>query len=259
MKDICKLSFTSLLLAAALSPIFAGAADRERQLHLYMRAASASVDAGPKYALGEISDTDRRNLAMTYYLRAGSTIQQRWSWTREQISAYYTSTDFLETQIEIDKIKQRFAADNPPYELYVNVEVRSLEEQLARWQTVRSVGIAAVQLREAALEQLQVGAYTAEPTAKAVEQFAQFLRSWRASPSPTLAAPGLSLHGRGRAYDFQIQDQTGRMIASADTSKIQSIWESQKWAERLSRAVHAASDKFVGPLHGEPWHYEYRP
>jgi hypothetical protein len=74
-------------------------------------------------------------------------------------------------------------------------------------------------------------------------------------------APGLSLHGRGRAYDFQILDEAGRTVADTSTSTVAAVWEDHGWAEKLSQAVHSASNKFTGPLENpnEPWHYEYQP
>jgi hypothetical protein len=254
------LSFLSMLLVLAVSPASTGnEVDASQQLSFYMQAASASLAIDQRNALKKIKDEDRRNLAMTYYLRAADTIVARWSWNQEQIDSFEKSQEFADTLSEINKVAQRFAADNPPYKLYVNMKVRSLEEQLRRWQTVASVGVAAKQLKLAALTHLQQHAYSSSPTETTVGRFRNFLMTWRASPPPTLAAPGLSLHGRGRAYDFQIQDQNGRMIAGPDSSTIASVWDGRGWTEKLSRVVHAASDKFVGPLTIEPWHYEYRP
>ena len=252
--------FRLILLALAVSPVSAGnEVDPSQQLSLYMQAASASLAIDQRNALSSIRHEDRRNLAMTYYLRTADTAAARWSWNQGQIEAFEKSQEFAETLAEINKAAQRFAADNPPYKLYVNVQVRSLEEQLRRWQTVDSVGVAAKQLRLAALTHLRQNPYLSSPTESTVGRFRNFLMTWRASPPPTLAAPGLSLHGQGRAYDFQIQDKNGRTVAGPDSATIASVWDGRGWTEKLSRAVHSASDKFVGPLAIEPWHYEYRP
>jgi hypothetical protein len=253
-------SFLLLLLALAVSPISVGnEVNRSQQLNLYMQAASASLAIDQRNALKDIKDRDRRNLAMTYYLRAADTIVARWSWNQEKINTFEASPEFAETLVEINKVARRFAADNPPYKLYVNMQVRSLEQQVRRWQTVSSVGVAAKQLRQAALTHLMENPYPSSPTEHTVERFRNFLTTWRALPPPTLAAPGLSLHGQGRAYDFQIQDKNGRIVAGPDPSTIASVWNGRGWTEKLSRAVQAESDKFVGPLAFEPWHYEYRP
>jgi hypothetical protein len=68
----------------------------------------------------------------------------------------------------------------------------------------------------------------------------------------------LSLHGRSRAIDFQIE-QDGRIIAPTEVAKVRSVWEGQGWARRLAAAMR--DTRFAGPLQSpnEPWHYEYVP
>jgi hypothetical protein len=239
----------------------ANTANRARQLEAYIHAASTSLAIEQRQALAAIQDADRRRLALTFYLRAGAAIGARWSWTADRIRAYEQSAEFQAARLEIEKVSARFSADNPGYALHVNTRVRSLEEQLSQWQSVRSIGTAALELRTALLAELATPTYPKSPDAAANERFRKFLSNWRASNPPTLAAPGMSLHGRGRAYDFQIRDAKGRTIAGTDTSIIRSIWDGQGWTEKLSKAVHSASGKFVGPLASsrEPWHYEYRP
>jgi hypothetical protein len=75
-----------------------------------------------------------------------------------------------------------------------------------------------------------------------------------------LAAPGLSLHGRARAIDFQIHRGV-RVVAGPEVAKIADTWEGQGWSRKLREAVMGASNKFKGPLAApnEPWHYEYQP
>ena len=78
--------------------------------------------------------------------------------------------------------------------------------------------------------------------------------------APTLAAPGLSRHGRMQAVDFQVK-QGDRTVAGPSYAQVAPVWEGQGWSQRLARAVHATSDRFTGPLAtpNEPWHYEYEP
>jgi hypothetical protein len=167
--------------------------------------------------------------------------------------------EFAATLVEIEKIATAFAKQNPGYFLYANTQVRSLEQQLERWQKVQSVAIAARELERTAL------AYLAKddeaPTPASLQRFLQFLIQWRASRTITLAAPGFSLHGQGRAYDFQVRDAQGRTVAGPDSATIQTAWRRSGWAERVAIAVRAGSDAFVGPLArpDEPWHFEYRP
>jgi hypothetical protein len=254
---------TMSALVALLAGFGAGAAgiDREQQYKRFMQAASERVPAIQRQALARIENDDQRNLAMTYYLRAGTNIESRWSWTQAEIETYRRSAEARDATVEIEKIAAWFAKKNPNHRLYVNTQVRSLEEQLRRWQTVRSIDVAASELRRAATTELERASYSATPDEKSLTVYIRFLVGWRAARPPTLAAPGLSLHGRGRAYDFQVRDEQGRTIAGTDSSTIRTVWDAQGWTEKLADAVHGASDRFVGPLEAPrgPWHYQYRP
>ncbi|MFN2377755.1 MAG: hypothetical protein ABR538_14570 [Candidatus Binatia bacterium] len=242
------------------APPAASEIDRGQQLGAYMLAASAVLGVEQIGALSKITDEHRRNLAMTYYLRAGDSVTSRWSWTTEQIEAYQQSPEHSAAIAEIETIAVHFSLHNPEQVLRANPRIRSLEEQLVLWETVSSVGEAATELREEALETLTREAYGKDPDSVSIKRFHAFLHTWRASRWPTVMAPGLSLHGQGRAYDFQILDKDGRTVADTDTARSGPVWDEQGWTERVSHAVHAASGKFVGPLLKpyEPWHYEYQ-
>lgn len=247
--------------ADSAPPAAAGGIDRAEQLKAYMLAASALIGPEQRNALAMIDDEDRRSLAMTYYLRAGPSIASRWSWTSEQIRTYRQSPEFSTALAEIEKISAHFSMEIPGYVVHANTRIRSLEEQVSFWQTASSVGEAASELRRAALATLAQAPYAKDPDPASLKRFLDFLHTWRASRWPTIMAPGLSLHGRGRAFDFQILDRNGRTIADTETSTIGVVWEDQGWMDRLSHAVHGSSDKFKGPLRNphEPWHYEYQP
>ena len=222
----------------------------------HIDAIAATLPPQTRHALQLIQDEKRRWLALAYYVRAGNTLPQRWSWTRAQIEAYEGSKEHQLALEEIDRVAQQFAKNNPGYALYANTRVRSLEEQTERWSQVASIGIAAAELHRKTNHWI-----SRKPAAELVAEIQKFMRTWRPSKPPTLAAPGLSLHGRGRAFDFQIRDVTGRTVAGTDSSSIARVWDGQGWADKLERAVRAASHKFVGPLKTprEPWHYEYVP
>ena len=85
-----------------------------------------------------------------------------------------------------------------------------------------------------------------------------FLSGHRPVPTPTIAAPGLSLHGQMRAIDFQVH-QGGQVVAGSSTATIATDWVAAGWAAKLDTAVRAASDRFVGPqaIPPAPWHYTY--
>jgi hypothetical protein len=191
------------------------------------------------------------------YLRAGQQLQSRWSWSAEEIRAYEASQEYADLLAEIALVRARFAAANPGYSLYANTTARSLDLQLQRWNSNKSVGVIADRLRAATQHELARSTYPAHPDAKATLRFADFLRAWRPAPAAApLAAPGLSLHGRSRAIDFQIA-QDGRIIAPPEVAKVRSVWERQGWGRRLAAVMR--DTRFAGPLQSpnEPWHYEY--
>jgi hypothetical protein len=205
-------------------------------------------------AVDRIEGSGRRLLALRSYLRAASSIATRWSWTQAQIDNYRESAEYRALLAEIEQIRARFERDNPGYQLYANTDVRSLDVQIERWNSNESVGAIASDLERAACSRLA----KASPASRA--QLRDFLHDWVPERPPPLAAPGLSLHGRARAIDFQVH-RGNEVIAGADTDDIDTIWIGQGWGRKLERAVRGASTKFAGPLTmpNEPWHFEYQP
>ncbi len=246
------------LLAVALLAIPAGAgAETEQRLPAYLAAVTAELPELVRPALTRIDGDGRKLLAARGYLRGGSGIATRWSWSDEQIVAYQGSDEYRAALAEIDKIKARFAELNPGYTLYVNTDVRSLDVQIARWNENASVAAAADALQHDATRAL--AAYPARPDRAALKRFSAWLTAWHAPAPPTLAAPGLSPHGQARAFDFQIQ-QEATLVAGTDSRIIATVWDSGGWTNKLAAAV-AISSHFRGPLTAprEPWHYEYVP
>jgi hypothetical protein len=242
------------LLAALAAPAPSFAAADE-----YLLAVTHDLPADAKAALQRIEGKPRQLLAARGYLRAGEQLQARWSWSADQIRSYEASQEYADLLAEIALVRARFEAANPGYSLYANTTARSLDLQLQRWNSNKSVGVIAEQLQEAAERELARSTYPAHPDPKATLRFADFLRAWRPVPAAApLAVPGLSLHGRSRAIDFQIT-QNGRIIAPTEVAKARSVWERQGWARRLAAAMR--DTRFAGPLQSpnEPWHYEYLP
>jgi len=241
-----------LLIAALATPALSFAAVDE-----YLLAVTHDLPAGAKDALQRIDGKPRQLLAVRGYLRAGEQLQLRWSWSADEIRTYEASQEYADLLAEIALVRARFEAANPGYSLYANTSARSLDLQLQRWNSNKSVGVIAKRLQKAAERELAQSTYPAHPDAKATLRFADFLRAWRPVPAaPPLAAPGLSLHGRSRAVDFQIM-RYGRIIAPTEVAKARSVWEKQGWARRLAAVMR--DTRFVGPLQSpnEPWHYEY--
>lgn len=240
------------LLLLACSSAFAAPIDE------YLLAVAHDLTPAAKETLQRVDGPSRQLLAVRGYLRAGQQLVSRWSWSADQIRAYEASSEYRDLLAEIATVRARFEAQNPGYTLYANTTARSLDLQLQRWNSNKSVGVIADRLREAVEHELSARSYPAHPDAKATLRFAEFLRSWRPTPSAApLAAPGLSLHGRSRAIDFQIA-RDGQIIAPTEVAKVRTVWEGQGWAMKLATAMRET--RFVGPLQSpnEPWHYEYR-
>jgi hypothetical protein len=225
----------------------------------YLLAVTHDLPPVVKEALPRIDGKPRQLLAVRGYLRAGDDLSARWSWSANEIRTYESSQEYRDLLAEIAAVRARFEAANPGYSLYATTTARSLDLQLQRWNSNASVGVIAERLQEAAARELSAPSYPTIPDVRATVRFASFLREWRPVPSAApLAAPGLSLHGRSRAIDFQIT-QNGRIIAPTEVAKVRSVWERQGWAGKLATAMR--NSRFVGPLQSpnEPWHYEYAP
>ena len=245
-----------LLLATACTAAAAG----DDVLQRHFSALRTQLDPRAQAVLERIRDPGRQMLAARAYLRAGTTLDGRWSWTQEQIARYAGSPAQIRFDAEISKVRQVFEQQNPGYTLFVNPDVRSLDLQLQRWNENRSVGQAALRLESVVRTALGNPAFPVPGTAAAATQFAMLLREHRPQPIPTLAAPGLSAHGQMSAVDFQVK-RGSRLIAGPDSSHVGAVWIAQGWRDRLHTAVTAASTHFIGPLvsPAEPWHYDYQP
>lgn len=223
----------------------------------YVRAAAADLAPEQREALGHVETDGRRMLALRGYLRAGRDAAARWAWSRERIESYEKSPEYAAALAEIEKVRREFEAANPGYTLRVNTQVRSLDEQLKKWNENDSVARAGEELLARALEELNAPSYAEAPSASDVERFERFLRAATTSVTPTLAVPGLSPHGQSRAFDFQVM--RGSQLIAGPTGA--GAWDSEGWTEKVRAAVTRASTKFTGPLASprEPWHYDYRP
>lgn len=230
----------------------------EARVDAYTNAAAALLEPPVVTTLGRIEGTPLRLLAMRSYLRGGSNVTERWSWSQAQIEAFAKTAEYRRVLAEVREVKERFEANNPGYTLYANTEVRSLDVQIERWNENHSVARVASAIHGAAIKELTKSAYAGEPDAQSVQRFAHFLRSWRPPRAAPLAAPGLSKHGQLRAIDFAIL-KDGKLVAPTSLAAAEPIWEKQGWSAKLKEAT--AQTNFKGPLQSphEPWHYEYDP
>jgi hypothetical protein len=245
-------NFARLAVAAVLS-IDAAMAASEAQQQTWVQQASADLPPRAVATLQRIAGSDRRLLAVRAYLRAGSTLDERWSWSQQQLDAYPSTPEARAAAADIDAVIAAFAAANPGFTLGVNRLPRSLEVQIAHWNENRSVAITAAAL-VAALER-QFAASGGVPDAATVRGA---LMQWQPPLAATLAAPGLSAHGQARAFDFQVQHD-GKVIAGLDAGSARAQWDAAGWTQKLRAAVERAGNRFAGPLASpyEPWHYAW--
>ena len=244
-----------IVLSGVAGSAFAQSCSRDSSLETQWSRLARDRGAQVSDALRRIADLDRRLLALRSYLRNEQSLGERWSWSQAQIEMYRQSAEYQELLGEIEKIRTRFERDNPGYQLYANTDVRSLDLQIQRWN--ENQGVAKV---AAALGRELCTRFDGRPPELTPETLRAALIEWQPPVPAPLAAPGLSLHGRARAIDFQVH-RGHTVIAGPEVAKIADTWEAQGWSQKLHAAVMAVSARFKGPLKAphEPWHYEYQP
>jgi len=251
---LAQVAQVALLFAAAVA-VQAAPHHSVAQLQDWVDEASAGLDVHAMEALAQIEGADRRLLAVRAYLRAGDALPQRWSWSAQRLADYASTPEGRAANADIDAVVATFAAANPGFALEVNRQPRSLELQLSHWNQNASVKAVAASLIES-LEEHFNGS-EGNPTAG---QLRAALIAWAPAVAATLAAPGLSAHGQGRAFDFQVLHE-GRVIAGLDAAGARRQWDAAGWTQKLHQAMTAARGRFTGPLQSpyEPWHYAYNP
>jgi hypothetical protein len=231
----------------------AAAATETRHQH-WVESASAGLDPQAVETLHRIDGADRQLLALGAYLRAGDSLSARWSWSQETLTGYPSTPEGEAAAADIDSVIAAFAKANPGYELQVNRQPRSLEIQLARWNENASVAAVAATLVTSLDRRF------AESTSPTAGELREALAHWTPGAAAALAAPGLSAHGQGRAFDFAVA-RDGRTVAGLEAASAPATWDGAGWTRKLHQAVVASGKPFVGPLQSpyEPWHYAYTP
>lgn len=253
-------TLAALLPAAAAAGFARAEVPDVDPLRSYVTSISAQLDPRVAQTLQQLDGSGRQLLALRSYLRSAAHLAERWSFTQEQIEAFAGSPEQRDLEQEIGRVRTAFVAANPGFELYVNSQVRSLDVQIGHWNSNQSVTAAAQEIRTAAQALIASAGFPADRPEQAREAVKAFLSGHRPVPTPTIAAPGLSLHGQMRAIDFQVH-HGGRVVAGPSTATIATDWAAAGWATKLDAAVRAASDQFVGPQSSPPapWHYTYVP
>jgi hypothetical protein len=247
------LSVVLMLASPASTP--ASETTGEARQQAWVAQASAGLAPPVIDALHLIVGFDRRLLALRSYLRAGDALSARWSWSQEQLSLYSSTPEGRAATTDIDAVAAAFAAANPDFSLHVNRQARSLELQIAHWNENGSVGTTAAALT-ADLERR----FSNNRALLNGDGLRKALIEWQPKSAAALAAPGLSAHGQGRAFDFQVE-RHGQVIAGTEVATAHRQWDAAGWTEKLHAAVGAAGNHFVGPIQSpyEPWHYAYTP
>jgi hypothetical protein len=244
-----------VLMLASSAPTPARETAREARQQAWVAQASAGLAPPVIDALHLIVGFDRRLLALRSYLRAGDALSARWSWSQEQLSLYSSTPEGRAATTDIDAVAAAFAAANPDFSLHVNRQLRSMEQQIAHWNENGSVGTTAAEL-VTDLERR----FSDNRASLNGDGLRKALIEWQPNSAATLAAPGLSLHGQGRAVDFQVEHH-GQIIAGTEVATAHRQWDAAGWTAKLHAAVGAAGNHFVGPIQSpyEPWHYAYTP
>jgi hypothetical protein len=246
--------------SAALASAVAAGANVDPLIDSTLSALAAELDPRAASALASIDGTGRRLLAARAYLRAASQLDERWSWSAAEAATFEGSPEKHALDAAIERVRCRFEADNPGHTLWVNPEFRSLDVQLERWNGNETVAWAGENLLSSVRGALAAPAANSAGSTADVAALRSLLLEHQPSPLPTLAAPGLSPHGRMRAIDFQVES-SGRIVAGTENASIAADWIAAGWKARLQAAIAAANAGFQGPLAApdEPWHYEFRP
>jgi len=247
--------FAAGALLLLLRSEFVPASEPVSQEAAWVAVASHGLDERAVAALERIDGVERRLLALRAYLRAGDSLARRWSWSERTLADYPSSAEGRRAAADIDAVAAAFAARNPGSTLIVNREPRSFERQLAHWNENLTVARVAASLARALQHQF---ANRSDPPA--ADELRQALVDWVPAVAAPLAAPGLSAHGQGRAFDFAVA-QHGIIVAGLDAASARHQWDAAGWTGKLHAAAEASGRPFEGPLQSpyEPWHYTYVP
>ena len=254
-KHLGLLAICGLVAGLVTSNVVVAAQGPELRAQDWITAADAQLDPRAIDALSRIEGPARQLLALRAYLRIGDDLPNHWSWSQAQLLAYPNSTEGKQATTDISAVEAAFADANPGFTAHANRMPRSLESQLEHWNQNRLVGEVAKQLLDSLTHEFLILHGKPGP-----DRLRQALEGWRPVTAAPLAAPGLSAHGQGRAFDFQVE-RNGQIVAGLDAATARERWDAAGWTRKLHAAVVASGRPFTGPLQSpyEPWHYAYTP
>jgi hypothetical protein len=234
-----------------------GSAKLEGKLNSYFTSVARTLHPRPQAVLRRIPDRARRMLAVAEYLRRRHLVDTLWTWSARETRTHQKSESYRLATTELRRVKRTFATLNPGYVLVADTNGRGLPAQIAFWNRERSVAAAAQELYDSSWVWLADETYPGAPDSAALDRFLHRLAGYAPARHPTVAVPGLSLHGQIRAFDFAVL-RRGRLVAGTLSTTVDSVWDGAGWTDRLKKAVIEAGARFDGPLESprEPWHYE---
>jgi hypothetical protein len=222
------------------------------------------LDSESIVALIGIPRLERKLLAVRQYIRYTDVqkkkIWESWAWSDAQIEAWYKSDGYKQASRLIDAVKAKFKANNTGYRLRVSKKVRTLEKQIHYWNISDQVLSLGMELKDKVSKEIDKTGYNAVAGKEDAERLRKYLAGVTLKSKLMLAVPGLSDHGHGNAFDFVVEDTSGKTMAGASGAWV-STWDGPHgWTKKLKDAIAAAGENhFDGPLASpyEPWHYEY--
>jgi hypothetical protein len=170
----------------------------------YFAAIAVTLDARPREVLRRIPNRQRRMLAVTEYLRRHDQVDTLWTWTAQEGRRYRLSRHYRRAMSEVRQVRRAFAGLNPGYVLVTDTNVRPLRTQVVFWNRERSVAAAARELHDSGRVWLSDDSYPDFPDSAALARFIGQVVTYQPARLPTVAVPGLSYHGRLRAFDFAV-------------------------------------------------------
>jgi hypothetical protein len=231
--------------------------DKIREL---IKAITPTMAVQVQQTLPRIKDLKLQVMALRRYVRIGKSVTEKWTWTQEQYDDFNLTYAAVELKQSIEAVKAKFESDNLGYTLGTTSQFRPLDHQIENFCNSAEVSQAALILWIATSK--EVDSYAKTIDAHAAGKFRQFLRNYQFNKDtePSIAAPGISHHGRALAIDFVIY-KNGRQVAGPSTKQIKSIWKDQGFDVKLNQAVKGSTNSFEPehlPVPFEPWHYDIR-
>jgi hypothetical protein len=254
------LLFAPLLHAAVPGDTLATRRNLDAIITRYAKRTEELLEPKVRAVLRHIPNRERRILAVNHYLRRRHLVEARWAMTATEVRTYKKTAEYRVMMAEVDSVKRKFAELNPGYRLTAVTEIRTLGTQLANWNRVQSVRLAAQELLDTCRAILSDSSALTLSDEDAYNRFFALFSTYETELLTTVAVPGFSLHGRLRAFDFKIL-KGRKLVASTSTRTIPEQWDEPGWTQKLKEAAAATTSKFIGPLTEpyEPWHYEYVP